>query len=1429
MMGTLLDDGDALTYLPVGIDRVRIAGDIDHDSALWAHARLLTRNSKMLEGDIRLADADGRVLAEVEGFSCQALESRTGEEGEQFDSFFHAFDWIEKARRGESAQAAADHVAAPAEIAEAIGPDVAALAGELDRDRYYREVEPKLDALTVAYVLEAFRRLRRPLASGQRLTVDTLAKTLGIDGQHSRLFSRLFGILAEAGVIYKMDVDWKVDRLPETADPANLLAELRDGYPELAPELDLIARCGEKLADVLRGDEDPLQLIFPDGALDDAERLYRDSRTFGTYNRMLEHAMRAVIDRLPADRHLRILEIGAGTGALASHILDLLPAGRTTYVYTDISTAFTAKAEQRFAHDYPFLQFQILDIEKDPVEQGFELGTFDLVLASDAVHATRDMHTTMTNVAKLMAPEGLLALLELTNPPNWFDLVFGMLKGWWLFEDIKLRKSHPWMGREAWQHVFDDTGFTDVAILGDRDDAESLHSVFLARGPDAEAKRAAAADPLDRALREPATWLILADDGKVGECLAERLSRRGQVPVLVRPGDKADGTDARQGNIRIHSPADIEDLVARIHAGDPPCRAIIHLWMLDAAPFDSAGNNALDDAEARGPGVAIDLIKALAAREKTAPPRLVLVTRAGTRLEEAAGRPVDPVQAPLLGLGRVIANEHPELRPTVIDITARPDDAEIDNLLSECVLDEGEAEVALRGKRRFVHRLNHVNTESLRRDALRPRPVEPGHPFKLDVIRTGALENLILREVSRRAPGPGEVEIKAHATGLNFRDVMKVMGIYPTEGDEVLELGDECAGTIVAVGDGVENFRVGDRVAAIAAGFSTHVTVPANFVARIPDHVSFEQAATIPITFVTAHYALHHLARIARGERVLIHAAAGGVGLSAIQIAQAAGAEIFATAGSPEKREFLRSLGIEHIMDSRSLDFADQVLEATNGEGVDIVLNSLAGEAIPKSLSLLRAYGRFLEIGKTDIYQNSKLGLRPFRDNLSYFAIDLDRVFKQRPALAGELFSTVMARFHDKKLQPLPLRSFAISKAESAFRYMAQAKHVGKIVLSMQDSDARVAPPAYQPLPFKADGTYLMTGGLGGFGLAVARWMVEKGARHLVLAGRSGAASDDAKRAVETMRAWGADITVARVDVTDETQLSALLDEVRAKHPPLKGVLHAAMVLDDGFLVQLDRDRLHRVMAPKVRGAWNLHRLTLDDPLEMFVAFSSFAAMIGNPGQGNYAAANTFLDSLIHYRRMQGRPGLVVDWGAIGGVGYVAQHDEIARHFERQGLTAFPIERALAVLEHLLTHNIAHVGAVDMDWAQWGKYMPEVTASPRFAHLAQAPDSAETDTGADGAGILDTLLATAPEERQPVLESVIRGQLATVLGTTADKLDGGQPLADLGLDSLMAVELSCLIEDNLGVNTSAIELTQAQSVSKLAERLLNEIASQGAS
>ncbi|HEU5321175.1 MAG TPA: SDR family NAD(P)-dependent oxidoreductase, partial [Methylomirabilota bacterium] len=560
-------------------------------------------------------------------------------------------------------------------------------------------------------------------------------------------------------------------------------------------------------------------------------------------------------------------------------------------------------------------------------------------------------------------------------------------------------------------------------------------------------------------------------------------------------------------------------------------------------------------------------------------PRLLLVTRGAVHVPGDAA-PVAVLQAPLWGLGRVIVAEHPELRCAVVDLDAAPAAHEADALLRECLADDGEAEVALRGPRRYVARLEPQSLERLREAQVLATPRRPGQAFHLDAPKAGALDRLVLRAAERRPPGPGEVEIEAASVGLNFRDVMKALGIYPTEGDEPLRLGDECAGTVVAVGEGVSHLRVGDRVVAIAAGFGSHATVASRFAVPLPAHLGFDEGATLPIAFLTASYALHRLARLHKGERVLIHAAAGGVGLAAVALAQRAGAEIFATAGSPDKREYLRSLGVEHVMDSRSLDFADEVLAATGGEGVDVVLNSLAGEAIPRSLGLLRAYGRFLEIGKTDIYQDHKLGLWPFRNNLSYFAIDLARLFQDRPEVAGELLRELMACFERRELSPLPHRVFPIAQAEAAFRHMAQARHIGKIVLSLREAGAPVAARSFRPFPFRADGTYLVSGGLGGFGLAVARWMVEHGARHLVLLGRRGAGSDAARAAVAALGRQ-AEVSVVEADVTDEARVAEVLAQARAAGPPLRGVLHAAMVLDDGLLAQLDAARVRRVLAPK--------------------------------------------------------------------------------------------------------------------------------------------------------------------------------------------------------------------------------------------------------
>ena len=1390
-------------YLPVAVERLRLSGRIDDGAELHAHARLLTLNSKQLDADIRLTDAAGRVLAEVQGFSCMALDQAEGGRGagREIDRRLFAEHWVEQA-----AGVVAADLPDPADLVAETRPMVLPLIRKLDRAGYYAEAQPLLDRLTAAYAARAFAELG--------IDADT-PDPARVDPVHHRLLARLAQVVR---------TETATGPLPEPEVPG---AEIDRRHPGLAPEMVLIRRCGEALARVLTGAQDPLDLIFPDGSQADAERVYRDSPSFGTYNRILEQAVRALVDRLPADRPLRILEIGAGTGATAAHLLPVLPASRTDYVFTDISTAFTTKAEQKF-RAFDFVRYRLLDIEKEPAAQGFAPASFDLVVATDALHATRAIDTAIAHAAGLLRPGGLMALVELTAPPPWFDLVFGMLKGWWAFDDAGTRPDHACMTLPAWEAALMRAGCPAVAALDDREDGgATVHSVILARRSTTETALTAGeapvagTDELDALLglstitRAKPGWLVLADGRGVGAAVAAALEARGHPVRTVTAGEVAD----------IRGLVDIRSLVDRALMDLPEVGGILHLWSLDAGPTEAAD---MTDVEATGAAVLMELVQAVTDPSFGNPPRLVLATAGARRV-----RPDDPApeaaQAPAWGFARVLTNEHPELGTVMVDLpaAASPDMTdEIEALARICAEGAGdETEIALRGARTHVARIRAETLDGLRRRALDPRPAAAGTAFRLDALKTGALDNLMLTEARLREPGPGEVEIDVAFTGLNFRDVMKVMGIYPTEGDEPLVLGDEVAGTIRRVGPGVDDLAPGDRVMAIAPGFASRTVVGRGFVAKLPDGVPLEGGATIPITFVTVWYALHHLARAEAGERILIHAAAGGVGLTAIQVAQRAGLEIHATAGSPEKRDFVRSLGVTHVYDSRSLDFADQIMAATDGEGVDMVLNSLAGEAIPKSLGLLRAYGRFLEIGKTDIYGNSRIGLRPFRNNLSYFAIDLDRVFRERPKLAARLMGEVADAFAEGGLQPLPRRVWLVSRAEQAFRHMAQARHIGKIVLAMEDEAARIARPLPKPLPLKSDGTYLMTGGLGGFGLAVAEWLVAKGAGTVVLAGRSGAATPEAQAAVDRLRAGGTRVRVERCDVTDRAAVEAMLGRIRAELPPLRGVLHAAMVLDDDFVLKLDRDRLHRVTAPKIEGALNLHLATRDDPVEMFVMFSSFAAMVGNPGQANYVAANQYLVALAERRRAQGLPALAVDWGAIGGVGYVAAHDEIARHFERHGLTPVQAPDALASLEALLGAGAVASGVIDIDWAVWARYMPELARNPRYADLPLTEGAGGTGGGGgEGDQVLARIREAAAEDRQAMVEAALAARLATVLGTSAETLDTGQPLAELGLDSLMAVELSCLIEDDLGVKTPAIELTQSPSLSKLAERLLPAIA-----
>ncbi|HEV2131484.1 MAG TPA: SDR family NAD(P)-dependent oxidoreductase, partial [Longimicrobiaceae bacterium] len=522
------------------------------------------------------------------------------------------------------------------------------------------------------------------------------------------------------------------------------------------------------------------------------------------------------------------------------------------------------------------------------------------------------------------------------------------------------------------------------------------------------------------------------------------------------------------------------------------------------------------------------------------------------------------------------------------------------------------------------------------------------------------------------------------ATGLNFMNVMSALGTYPGYPDGMGPLGIECAGDVSAVGDEVTGFREGDEVVAFAPhSLASHVRVDARLAARKPAALSFQEAATLPVALLTAHYSLEHLGRLSAGERVLIHSATGGVGLAAVQLARQIGAEIFATAGSEEKREYLRSLGIRHVFDSRSLAFAQEVLERTGGEGVDVVLNSLSGEAINRGLSVLRPYGRFLEIGKRDIHENSRIGLIPFRNQLSYFVIDLEHGARERPALLGGMLRDLMARVEAGQLTPLPRRVFGVSEVVDAFRHMAQARHIGKVVVAIEDVAelvSEITPPA---TPLRADATYLITGGLGGLGGETARWMVREGARHLVLVGRSDASAAD-RTLLRQLEEEGARILIERADVTREADLARVFSRIDVDLPPLRGVVHAAGVLGDATLLQMTEERFAEALEPKVVGAWNLHRLTRDRALDFFVLFSSAAGILGTPGQANYAAGNAYLDALAHDRRATGLPALSIAWGPWSGVGLAASTAKRGERLADQGLRSLTPDQGIDALRALM-------------------------------------------------------------------------------------------------------------------------------------------------
>ncbi|GCE30404.1 polyketide synthase [Dictyobacter alpinus] len=931
------------------------------------------------------------------------------------------------------------------------------------------------------------------------------------------------------------------------------------------------------------------------------------------------------------------------------------------------------------------------------------------------------------------------------------------------------------------------------------------------------------------------SWLIFADRVGVAQQVAEFLEMSGDQVVFVYPGDEyQEMTHLAQYQLHPTRPEEFHHFFATIKEAEelPPCHGILHFWSLEAAPSLQISSEQLKAAELLGCASTLHIIQAIEALGWSQIPRLWLVTN-GVQAIGSECPPVAVAQAPLWGLGRTIVYEHPELRCVRVDLSVEIRTTEIQSLFQSIYADESEDQIALRGKQRYAARLEKVEPGSLNTRPSsyafnEPNPLlAEARPCRIEVPLPGSLDNLRLGMATRPQPAKGEIEIQVSAAGLNFKDVLFALGMLDYQ-DGAVHFGHECAGRITALGEGVEGFRIGDEVIAVGAPacFSRFVLKPATFVLPKPRQLNFAEAASTPLVFLTAYYSLCHVGRLTRGERILIHAASGGVGLAAVQIAQWIGAEIFATAGSPEKRQFLRELGIQHVLDSRSLSFVDEIFALTAGQGVDVVLNSLAGEALTRSFSLLANHGRFLELGKKDIQLNNQLSLSPFERNLSFSAIDISLLLRERPHIMVPLLHEILHKFENRTFTPLPTSVFPLTETVEAFRFLAQARHIGKIAISFEAVPVEDA--VYTALDadlFNAQSSYLITGGLGGLGLTIVQWMVEQGARHFVLVGRS-APSANAATLLAALKAQDVDILVSRTDITQVSQVADMLSQVKASMPPLRGILHAAAILKDGILLQTDVARLQEVLAPKVQGAWNLHQQTIDVPLDFFVLFSSTASLIGLPGQGNYSAANAFLDALAHHRKALGLPALSINWGAWSEVGLAAAQANRGGRLAQRGIKSIPPQQGLETLALLLRSQKEQIGAMPFDIVQWQQFYPSVSNSAMFAGLlerkqvyagtAEAVQEQKTFT-------LDLLLAETERKREELLQTYLSKQIARILRIPVAKLDIQRSLHTLGIDSLMAVELKNQIESDIAITVPVVLLLQGITILQLSEFLASEI------
>nr|APZ78832.1 polyketide synthase [Stigmatella aurantiaca Sg a15] len=895
------------------------------------------------------------------------------------------------------------------------------------------------------------------------------------------------------------------------------------------------------------------------------------------------------------------------------------------------------------------------------------------------------------------------------------------------------------------------------------------------------------AKPEEAGVKGSGGWIVFADRGGLGAELGRALERAGvQDWVQVVRGEAFVRESDTRFQIRPGDSGDVGRLMEAL--GLARFRNIAYLFGLDAT-------------QVAGTGDVLEFLHVVMALAPGEGASIRVITRDAQRVIPGDALP-SLAAAPLIGFSRVVAAELPHLRTRTIDLPQEASAAQaelIERLARELLAETQEDEVALRDTRRFVRRLKSKplpEWEERAEGAAGPGKEEQVFELVLDGSERRP------RRASRRRPGRGEIEIKVASVtltrGFAAQGRRSATSLWP------VELG----GVVGAVGEDTPGFAPGQRVQALLAQETSVIGTHA-LVRLGRDWIRTGAAQGRLLPFLAAEYALHAYGRLQPGERLLVLGNAGGIGSAALELGRVVGAQV-AIVLDPDTEQAPQGI---RVFDRRSSTLTDELMEWTGGSGVDLLVNA-SHDPEPTITSVLGAFGRLVDAGPSSPAEG--LFATAWPRGIACSRVDVAALLQQRPKEADARLQAVLGRFGE--LPVLPTEIWSATRAGDARRWLSERARqdgIARLTLSFTEVGPVVLAPAADELLFNANAAYLITGGFGGFGLALARWMATEGARHLVLTSRRGASTPEAKQLIQDLEAMGVRVTGAAVDVSNMEEMRALFARIDATHPPLKGVLHTAAVLDDAPLSDLGLERIQRVMVPKAGGAWVLHELTQDRPLDFFVLFSSVAALIGNPRQGNYVAANSLLDALAEHRAARGLAATSIHWGVLGEIG-MAQDEAVRAYLESLGLHAMPPASVLAALKRVLRVRTPQIGIFDVNWSKLGRAAPNLGRTLRTAHLI---GDAQGGAQSESERLRRHLAELSPEARQPEIERFLAERLALILQVPIERVDPQKPLSMLGVDSLLSMQVQGTIREALGIEIPALELLRGGSLVQVAGTL----------